>query len=92
MIGEYLGHIGDGDVSRLAYNGDGEVGFEGGLIKTREGCSSKRGFKLRRRQSPNNDDKLNTQYDNDNTVKNPPTQKSGGGKKNCHTVKQILMD
>lgn len=42
----YLGHVGYGYVTWLSYHPYGEVGFEGRLIKTGEGSTSKGGFKL----------------------------------------------
>jgi len=53
----YRGHVGYGYVAWLSYNLYGEVGFEGGLIKTGEGRTCKGGFKLRGCQNPNNNSK-----------------------------------
>lgn len=54
----YLRHVGYGNVTWLSYNPYGEVGFEGRLVKTGEGCTSKGGFKLRRGQNPKNVNKI----------------------------------
>lgn len=48
----YLRHVGYGNVTWLSYNPYGEVGFEGRLVETGEGCTSKGGLKLRRGQNP----------------------------------------
>lgn len=48
----HLRHVGYGYVTWLSDNPYGEVGFEGRLIKTGEGCTSKGGFKLRGCQDP----------------------------------------
>lgn len=48
----YIRHVGNGDVARLPYNPYGEFCFKSWLIKTGEGRTSKGGFKLGRRQDP----------------------------------------
>lgn len=50
----YHWHVGYGYVARLSNNSYGEVGFEGGFVKTGEGFTSKSRFKLRGRQDSEN--------------------------------------
>ncbi len=53
----YLRHVGYGYVPWLSYDLYGEVGFEGGLVKTGESCTSKGSFKLRGCYNPDKENK-----------------------------------
>lgn len=54
----YLRHVGYGNVTWLSNNPYGKVGFEGRLVETGEGRTSKGGFKLRRGQNPKKVNKI----------------------------------
>ena len=53
VYGSYLWHVGDGDVSALSADANGEVSFIGRLVETGESCTSAGRLKLGGGQNPN---------------------------------------